>query len=314
MILTITLNPAIDISYYVNELKLDNVNRCDKYIKTAGGKGINVTKVLRNLNCNVMATGFLGGSSGEFIKNELKKRKVDLRFVDIAGETRNCIAIVSQQQQTEILESGPFITEKEETNFIETLKDNLDKYPIQVVTASGSIPKGLSSSYYTKLIKISNERGIKFLLDTSGIYLHKAIEASPYLIKPNISELEGFYGKKIDSLEKLINVMEELRVYNIQIIVVSLGKEGCIALCDNEVYKVTVPQIKLKNPVGSGDAMVAGMGKGIENKHSYEEILKIGSTCGTLNAMNEETGAINIKEFQDIYNKIKVEKIKRVSI
>jgi len=306
MIITITLNPSVDICYYLVEFKSDDINRCSNYIKTAGGKGINVSKVLRDLGCEVVATGFLGGGTGQFIEKEINKMSIHSNFVEIQENTRNCIAIISNGTQTEILEDGPNITEKESENFIQLISDVLDNHNIKVVSASGSIPKGLDKNYYNRIIEIAKKRNVKFVLDTSGEYLKEAIKSSPYLIKPNISELEALLNVKIQSEKDLILAMYKLKAYNIEMIVVSLGKDGCIALCGNEIYKVTIPRVKVKNPVGSGDAMVAGMVKEIENNSTYEEILRVGNTCGILNAINEETGSIDMGRYKAVYNEIKI--------
>ncbi|WP_227762229.1 1-phosphofructokinase [Zhaonella formicivorans] len=310
MIATITLNPSVDICYYLDDLKIDDVNRTDSYIKTAGGKGINVSRVLKQLGCQVVATGFLGGGTGQFIETELRKMSVIPQFVHIAEDTRNCIAIIHSGKQTEILESGPNIAEEEAQAFIQQLADILDYNNIKVVAASGSLPSGLARDYYNKIIEITKSKGIKFALDTSGGSLKEAVKASPYLIKPNISELENLLDRKIKSEKELICALHELEKYQLEMVVVSLGKEGCIALCGNEIYKVTIPEVAVINPVGSGDAMLAGMLKEIANNGSFEEILKVGNTCGILNAMNEKTGAIALDKFVEIYSKIKIDPIK----
>lgn len=309
MIATITLNPSVDICYYLDEFNWNDVNRCSSYIKTAGGKGINVSKVLKQLGNEVVATGFLGGTTGQFIKKELESRFIMPRFIEIEAETRNCIAILSNGSQTEILESGPAISNEESHSFLQLIADLTDFNAIKVISASGSIPQGLGKDYYRKIIEIANSRNVKFVLDTSGDSLKEAIKASPYLIKPNISEIEGLFNAKIASEQELVSKMVELkREYQIQMIVVSLGKNGSIALCGDELYRVTIPEVEVKNPVGSGDALVAGMVSELAKDSTYEEILRVGNTCGVLNAMSAETGSVRMEDFSKIYDAIRIQK------
>ncbi|MBO8165166.1 MAG: 1-phosphofructokinase [Brevibacillus sp.] len=309
MIATVTLNPSVDISYFIDEFNINAVNRCDRCIKNAGGKGINVTKVLRALGCEVVATGFLGGETGQLIERELKNMSVITDFVQIEGHTRNCIAILANGTQTEILESGPRITKEESETFIQKLTGLMDKCPIRVVAASGSLPPGLEPDYYARIIREAKRRNIKFVLDTSGDFLKEALAASPYLIKPNVTEIEDLLKTKIHSERELISALQELQTYGMEMIVVSLGKDGCIAFCKDHIYKVSVPRVYAINPVGSGDAMVAGMVKEIHNHSSFEKILKVGTTCGILNAIQEKTGWVEVRRFYEFYEQIRIEKI-----
>lgn len=310
MILTITLNPSIDICYYMDSYSINDINRCRNYVKTAGGKGINVSKVLRNLGNKVIATGFLGGATGQLIEEQLSDFKIVSEFVKIDGDTRNCIAIIAGEEQTEILESGPIITEKDSENLKRLIIDILKNNHINVISASGSLPEGLRDDFYIDLIEIAKEENLKFVLDTSAKYLKNAIKVAPFLIKPNISELENLLGTNINSEDQLIETLYHLRKYNVEMIVVSLGKEGSIALCGNDIYKVTIPTVDIMSPVGSGDALVAGMVSEIDKGSSYEEILRVGNTCGVLNAMNRKTGHIDMDDFGEVYGKVKVKMIR----
>ncbi len=303
------MNPSVDICYHLDELK-EGVNRCSNYGKTAGGKGINVSKVLKDLGCEVMALGLLGGDTGNFIERELKKISIHTHFTKIEEATRNCIAILNHEKQIEILESGPYIKDEESKKFIYEFSNLIKSKDINVLVASGSIPNGLEKNYYNKLIDMANKENIRFVVDTSGQALKEVIKGSPYLIKPNIDELQNLLDIKIQSEKELIKAMYRLKDYNIKMIVVSLGKDGCMAMYKGQIYKVSIPEVIGKNPVGSGDAMVAGMVKEIDKNSSYEEILRVGSTCGILNFINEKTGAIQICQFKNYYDKIKIQIIK----
>lgn len=308
MILTITLNPSIDRRYDVKDFEKGKVFRTEDYQYTVGGKGLNVSKVIKSLGEEVIATGFLGGNSGKYILDGLDKMNIDNDFINIAGETRSCLAIISNDgSQTEILETGPLISEDEKDEFLNVYEKLLDR--VDIVCASGSLPKGLKASIYNDLIKIANKNNKKFLLDTSGEALKLGIEAGPYLIKPNKEELEILMGISMDSEETLIDAGKSLLKKGIEIVVFSLGENGALLFNKNDVYKLSLPNIKLINPVGSGDAMIAGMAVAISKGMNDEGIIKLGAACGTANAMESETGKVDKDNVLEIMEQIKIERI-----
>ncbi|AEG62019.1 1-phosphofructokinase [Desulforamulus ruminis] len=305
MITTITLNPAVDVRYNLDYFALDQSHRCADYQKTAGGKGLNVSRVLKILGHEIQATGFLGGGSGEFIAGELKKLDIDNRFVQIDQETRTCIAILSEGPvQTEILEAGPEIGQKYAAEFMERyvhlLKD------ATVICASGSLPRGLPEDYYCLLIRKAHEKKIKFILDTSGAALKKAIAHRPFLIKPNRAELEDLCGKACAGEKELVEQALALHQAGAENVVVSLGAEGAIYLNAQGAYKASVPEISCRNPVGSGDAMIAGFAHAVTNKMSLEDSLRFACACGIANAMEAETGKINCAVMDELRRQIRV--------
>lgn len=176
MILTVTLNPSIDISYCLENFNMDTVNRVTDVSKTPGGKGLNVTRVLSQLGDNVVATGLLGGYFGDFIRSGLDALEIRHQFLRIGGETRHCIAVLHEGQQTEILEKGPHITKDEADAFLNHLKLIFDAATI--ITVSGSLPKGLPSDYYARLISLANHFNKKVVLDCSGEALRSVLKSS----------------------------------------------------------------------------------------------------------------------------------------
>lgn len=292
MILTLTMNPAIDMNYRLDTLLIDQVNRCDQVGKTPGGKGLNVTRVLQCADEPVCATGFLGGKTGEFISEELGKRGIRNSFVSIAGNTRHCLAFMHEGNQTEILEGGPTISEEEAEAFLRHYKVLLDK--ADVVTASGSLPKGLKTDFYKKLIDYAQAKGIPFLLDTSGESLIEGIKARPSLIKPNQDELAALIGRPLTDEGEIIDAVKSLaKETGIDYVMVSLGKNGVIGCCNSVIYKAVPPKVKALNPVGSGDSMIAGFASAISRNEPLERVLAYGVTFGTLNAMEDKTGFID---------------------
>ncbi|MDU3213563.1 MAG: tagatose-6-phosphate kinase [Staphylococcus epidermidis] len=276
MILTLTLNPSVDISYPLDQFNLDTVNRVSQTSKTAGGKGLNVTRVLSEFGEDVIASGFLGGALGQYIEEQIETTRIKQAFFKIKGETRNCIAILHEGQQTEILEKGPTIELKESEEFKSHLLKLFKETDVAVM--SGSLPKGLNTDYYADIVRLAKEQGILTILDSSGQSLEEVLisNVKPTVIKP---ELKAAVSQPIFN--------------DIEWIIVSLGSEGAFAKHNQKFYKVNIPNIKVVNPVGSGDSTVAGIASGLIHQQTDEELLKKANAFGMLNAMEQQTGHIN---------------------
>ena len=293
MILTVTMNPSIDISYPLDELKIDTVNRVVDVTKTAGGKGLNVTRVLSEFGDSVVATGLVGGKLGDFLVENIDD-KVSKRFFSIQGETRNCIAILHGENQTEILEKGPEVQEKEGQDFLAHFKELLET--VEVVAISGSLPAGLPVDYYASLVELANHAGKPVVLDCSGAALQAVLESphKPTVIKPNNEELSQLLGREISKdLDELKEVLQEPLFDGIEWIIVSLGANGAFAKHGNTFYKVDIPIIQVVNPVGSGDSTVAGIASGLFHKETDQELLIKANVLGMLNAQEKMTGHVN---------------------
>ena len=310
MILTITLNPSVDIAYQLDTFHLDAVNRVEKVQKTAGGKGLNVTRVLKQIGEDVVATGFIGGEIGSYVKKQLTRNDIKNSFVEIGNDTRNCIAILHDGQQTEILEQGPTIQEHEALNFIEHLEIILNN--VDVVVISGSLPKGLANNYYVKIIELCKKCGVAVVLDCSGKALKNVLESQqkPTVIKPNTEELSQLIGKEVtDDIQELKSVLSGQLFQGIDWIVVSLGAKGAFAKHKDKFYRVKIPKIKVVNPVGSGDSTVAGIAAGLVHALPEAELLKNATVLGMLNAQEERTGYVNLENAESLYSQIEVEEV-----
>ena len=309
MILTVTMNPSIDISYPLDELKIDTVNRVVDVTKTAGGKGLNVTRVLSEFGDPVAATGLVGGKLGEYLLENIGG-DVKKHFYTITGETRNCIAILHGDNQTEILEKGPKIQEKEGQGFLEHFKELLNL--VDVVAISGSLPAGLPVDYYADLVQLANQAGKPVVLDCSGAALQAVLESDhkPTVIKPNNEELSQLLGRDVsENLEELKAVLQEPLFEGIEWIIVSLGANGAFAKHGDTFYKVDIPKIQVVNPVGSGDSTVAGISSGLFHKESDHDLLKKANVLGMLNAQEKMTGHVNMSNYQTLFNQLTVKEV-----
>ncbi|RSK28792.1 1-phosphofructokinase [Bacillus sp. HMF5848] len=291
MITTITLNPSVDRRYIVDDFKVGSVFKTSQYEATAGGKGLNVSRVVASYNEQVLATGLIGGKSGEFIKGRLQEVGVPHQFVPIKEETRSCIAIVGNNYQTEILETGPTVTESEIGTFLVTYQRLVQTSSI--IVASGSIPNGVPFDIYSVLIKKARDHNVPFFLDTSGLALGEAIQAGPTLIKPNLDELASLVGFRLTEEEDIIQAAKHLSMSGIEYVVVSLGADGVIAFHHDQVYKLTVPKVKVINPVGSGDSMMAGLAIAFQRQYNFSDSLRLATAFGTANAMAASTAHVD---------------------
>lgn len=310
-ILAITLNPSVDISYPLDHLAIDTVNRVSNVSKTAGGKGLNVARVLHEMGTPVINSGILGGTIGRFIQNQLTANGIKHDFMTIDQESRNCIAILhDDSQQTEILEAGPTLGAQEAADYEAHFKAQLTD--VKLITISGSLPKGLAVDTYARLIEIADEKGIPVILDSSGESLKAALngQVKPYLIKPNQEEIAQLIGKEVTDLTQLQTALTQEAIFKgVDWIVVSLGADGAFVKHDADFYQVTIPKINVVNPVGSGDSTVAGLASAIFNAGNVDRIMKTAMTTGMLNTMEQQTGHVNMTLFDQYYNKVVVKKI-----
>lgn len=310
MILTVTLNPAVDIGYKLSNLKLDSVNRTGNCSKTAGGKGLNVSRVLVQLGEDVAATGFLGGGVGSFIRENIKQQSIQDFFLECVEETRNCIAIIHGRQQTEILESGPNINLNEADEFLELFRSYAKA--VEIITISGSLPQGIDSHFYSKLIEIAYEKESRVLLDTSGETLKASLESEfkPYLIKPNLEELSDLVGQEIKSDEEIVEALQSPLLNKIPWAVVTLGDRGAVVRYEKDIYRVKIPEVVVVNPVGSGDSVIAGFASGLSNNLPAKDAIKYGVAMGVLNAMEEKTGFVATSKIKECVESIEIELIR----
>lgn len=308
MILTITANPSVDMSYQLDKFNIDGVTRTDKVIKHAGGKGIHVGYVLHDLGEEVVHSGFVGGKLGEFIEEGLEAKGQKARFIKIKEPTRNCLAILHEGKQTEILEAGPTISPAEREEFINKL-DQISQ-GCKVISMSGSLPKGLDPSFYKDIIFYGKNKGIFVAVDTSGQTLKDVVNADikPDLIKPNETEVADLLGEEITK-DNIKDALEKSPLSEIEYVIVSLGSDGAVVKAKDRIFKASVPKVTAVNPVGSGDSSLAGAIFAISRDKKPEEVIKTSMTCGLLNVLTEEIAHIEIEKFDKYYEQILVEEI-----
>lgn len=299
MILTITLNPAVDKTCRIQELILGQVNRLQSTESIAGGKGVNVTKILRQFDYPVTAMGFLGGYSGRMIEETLEKMGAVCCFTHIGQETRVSTNILAENGYvTEILEPGPVITEEELQDFLKEYQKQLAN--CELVVLSGSIPRGVPKDIYGTLTRLAKEQGCKVLLDTSGEALKLGVEAVPYLIKPNHRELEYLVGKKLSQKEELIEEAEKLLAQGIQKVLISLGSKGLLYVDKWGVILQPAYKVKAVNTVACGDTVVASYCMSELDNKERAEAVKCATALSAANATTAVSAEIPMENYEEI--------------
>ncbi|CAI9393509.1 1-phosphofructokinase [Niallia sp. Sow4_A1] len=267
MIYTLTLNPSVDYIIEVKEVHLGELNRLEKTSKFAGGKGINVSKVLKRMGVQSKALGFVGGFTGSFIETQLLAEKIDTDFVKVEEDTRINVKLKADTE-TELNASGPTISAEK----FQALKDKIASLTSEdLLVLAGSVPSTLPKTTYEELVKICHENNVSFVVDAEGELLKAVLPYHPFLIKPNHHELGDLFGTTITNAQEAIPYGKKLVEMGAQNVIVSLAGEGAILISQHEELISTVPKGEVQSSVGAGDSMVAGfLAKYVETQDMKE--------------------------------------------
>lgn len=311
-LLTITLNTSVDIAYQLDHFELNQTNRVKNVIKAAGGKGLNVTRVANILGIDHLATGVIGGTTGEFIKRDLEQDHIKHDFYETNIESRQCIAILNGAHQTELLEPGYSITQEDIQSFMKHVNELIQAHDI--IAISGSALPGMNVETYQAHIDFAVSHGKKVLLDVNGHTLKDLLnhegQSLPYLIKPNIEELNQLFNvKDYDNHQEIIEALRSPLLSQIPCVMISLGSNGALYKYQHQIYKVNIPKIKAVNAVGSGDSSIAGFSYGLIHKHDVHYVVKSAMAAGIANALEQKTGFLTKENFEYYLAKIKIEQL-----
>ena len=294
MIYTVTLNPSIDYVIKLEHLNTGHVNRVNSENVYPGGKGINVSRILKTLGNDNVATGFVSGFTGDFIRNTLCELDVKSDFIQLDnGFTRINVKIKSDEE-TEINGGGPHISDEK----LKELFDKLSKLnENDILILAGSIPSTLSEDLYEKIMNHVKKNKVKVVVDATKNLLLNVLKYNPFLIKPNNHELEEMFNVKLNNMDDIMTYAKKLQEMGARNVLISMGKDGAILVTENnEVFISNVAKGKVVNSVGAGDSMVAGFISGYLNSNSYEDALKLGSASGSATAFSSDLAT---KEFID---------------
>src|SRR6056297_2815338 len=300
MIITVTLNPAIDQTVHIDNFQINEVNRIKSIRKDIGGKGINVSQNLNNLKKDNLCVSILAGLNGRFIKDALVYQGFNFKMFEVDGEVRINLKAVDLKNNTftDINEPGFELSEEESQNIIRSIVE-LAK-PDDILVLSGSVPKGFQSNVYQEIIENVE---CKTILDTSGELFVKGLEAKPYLIKPNIHELEELLNvEKISSEKEIVTSAKKLIENGVEIVVVSLGAQGSIYVTQDKTHKIEGKKVDVKSTVGAGDSMVAALAIALDENYTIENMAKFASAVSTASIMSEGSQPGDIKIIEELMN------------
>lgn len=302
MIYTVTLNPSIDYIVRLETVAVGHVNRMASDDKYAGGKGINVSRVLKRLAIDNTATGFIGGFTGHFITDQLEHEGITTAFVPVSQDTRINVKIKADQE-TEINGQGPVISAQELAN----LKDQLAHLTSDdVVVFAGSAPSNLGNQVYKELLPIAKEAGAAIVCDFEGQTLLDSLAYKPLLVKPNNHELEAIFEVTLTSLDDIEIYARKILEMGAQNVLISMAGDGALLVTQEAAYFAKPIKGQVKNSVGAGDSMVAGFTGELVKSGDPLEALKWGVACGTATTFSDDLASIDF--IKETYQKVEVEK------
>lgn len=309
MIYTVTLNPAIDKTVVIENFRSGAVNRVGKLREDAGGKGINVSKCLKNLGEPSTAVMILAGDSGKRLEKMLQTLQIPALTVWAAGESRTNLKIIdpAKKENTDINEPGPGVSEE----LLQELKEKLGERirSGDLVILSGSLPAGVDRGLYGKWTTYFQSLGACVYLDADGEPMKKGMEAVPYMIKPNNDELAALMGKETLTRDEMLQEGKQLLETGIREIVISLGGDGALFVSDDGCFRAEGLQVPVKSTVGAGDSVVAAMACGQVRNLSREEKIRLSVAMGAASVMQSGTQPPEASLVWELAEQVKLQKL-----
>lgn len=303
MIYTITLNPSIDYIIHVNDFKAGELNRSTEDYINVGGKGIMVSKLLSNIGTENIAMGFLGGFTGDYIRQWFDQNQLQHDFVNVSQNSRINVKLKSNLE-SEINGQGPYISKTEQALFLNKLEQL--KAGDTLIISGSSVP-GADSDIIRQMIDLCRQKKVDFVIDTTGDVLQESICQKPLLIKPNLDELGEIFGHKITSTEEAILYGKRCLEWGAKYVIVSMGGKGALFLETNSVYYAAPVSGKLVNSVGAGDSMIAGFISHIKQEQSPLSSFQFAVAAGTATAFCEDIATH--EEIKTIYPEVRISRL-----
>ena len=290
MIITVTCNPAID----------QTVSK-DGTVFDIGGKGVNVSKVLRNMGCESLCTGLIGKENKEIILNGLNELGISHHFIEIDGKVRTNLKRIIDGELFEENETGPDVTEED----VEKLLSYLDGFHHEIVVISGSAPGNTRDDLYRKMTALLKENGNTVILDCSGRKLQEGVKAFPDVIKPNYKEICELFSEEQEE-DGMIRACIGL---NIPLIVVSMGKDGALFIQNGHVYRCPAVPIEVVSPLGAGDSMVAAIAYALQNELDFKEMITLTMAAAAASVGSPGSSPPSFRDIRNLKKNVTIEKI-----
>lgn len=303
MIYTITVNPSIDYVLQLKNLTTGEVNRTSNDVKLPGGKGINVSRILKELQVDSTALGFVGGATGSMFEELLSQHNLQTSFTKVKEDTRINVKInaVDQNEETEINGAGPMISDSERQSFMDNLAGIGDG---DIVIMAGSLCKNLDSKFYLDIAEVIQKQGADFVIDTTGQALLDTLPLHPLVVKPNHHELADLFHTTFNSQQDIIDHARLLLDKGAKHVLVSMAGDGALLVTKDKAFKANAPKGTVINSVGAGDSMIAGFAGTFMGTKDPIESFHIGAACGSATAFSQDI-AVKSK-IDEVYKNISI--------
>jgi 1-phosphofructokinase family hexose kinase len=312
MIYTLTLNPAVDREYTVAALVFDSVSRSDESRLHCGGKGFNVSRLLKGMGTSSTATGFLGGYTGKFLENVLKSLGIETDFIWVPGETRTNVSIVTESHDhyIKVNEKGPLVNETKQRELLDKIASLAKKSDWWVL--AGSLPPGMDDDFYAQVANILHLHEARAILDTSGEALRLGCTGKPYLVKPNLEEAKALTGLPMNTTNEIAAAAGLICRLGAQNVIISMGKAGALLHNTECTMLAHSPRIREKNPIGAGDSMVGGLVWALMEGYDLQAALGWGIASGAATASLDGTGVGSRPLIEKLYAQVQYVRIEFV--
>lgn len=304
-VVTLTMNPAIDVSVRVDQMVPERKLRCSRPTYDPGGGGINVARVVRTLGQECLAVYAAGGATGQHLDDLLDSRAVQRKHIPIEGSTREDISVFEEAsgQLYRLVMPGPELTDKEQNRCLEALKE-LDGSPDYAVL-SGSLPPGVGPDFYRKVVRTLKPHGTKLIVDTKSDVLQETVQEGVFLIKPNMRELSGLAGKELDHEKQQEQAARDLVDRGMsEVVVVSLGAAGVLLVSCEATERIRAPSVPIKSRVGAGDSMVGGITFGLARGLPLRDAIRYGIAAGSATVMTPGTQLCRREDVEELFDEI----------
>jgi 1-phosphofructokinase family hexose kinase len=308
MITVAGFNTAIDRLIHIDALKPGEVHRAREEQIYPGGKGVHVAQTIAALGERVQLVGLVDAPHRNLICRRMSERSVLFHGVEVAGELRHCMALREPNGKiTEILGQGPLLSQAECEGLLRDFRRSVDESDLVIL--SGSLPRGFDATTYADLASYVKNLGLRCMVDASGEAMRHAVKARPFLIKPNRDEISELHQKPVNDLEAAVESVRGLLVQGVGMPVVTLGALGAIACNASGIWHAELTLDQVRNTVGSGDCLLAGLAVGVVRNMSLEDTLRLGAACGAANAQGEETGFVERRAVEALLPQVRVQRL-----
>ena len=314
LITTVTLNPSIDKTIVLEKFIFGGMSRATSLKIDPSGKGVDVSRVVNVLGYSTVATGFIGGETGEFIEESLKKVGIKTEFVKIKDSSRTVYILLDNANKihSSISEPSPNVRLKDLKRLKEKLKFLSKKSKIVVI--AGSLPRNVSVDIYKEFVEICKKNNCITIVDAEGEILKQTLLNEPYLIKPNLLEAETILKKKLKSIKDIIKAADEFQKAGSENVLITFGKKGALLKSKFQIFFAKPPKIEVINTAGCGDGFIAGISIALLKNLSFIDALKLGTACASAVCLMQGTANCRKKDILRLYKEVKVKEIRKIDL